>query len=190
MSLPPNPTRPLSPMSSTLSTSAPSVLGKLQEYDSGCGLRTAASTKSDRLTQHHATYTNNSGSIIKRVESSSIAKYISGGLVYWLYTYLTGLVYRPPPVKYTLTGGSAGADDGKEKQMGLYIMAVANGRYLGGNMHIAPKAQISDGQVRSRIARSLYTDQGAFYSFSSYTNQFFFILCLITHSLMLCACTT
>ncbi|KAF9153627.1 hypothetical protein BG015_003006 [Linnemannia schmuckeri] len=87
-----------------------------------------------------------SGSIIKRVESSSIAKYISGGLVYWLYTYLTGLVYRPPPVKYTLTGGSAGAEDGKEKEMGLYIMAVANGRYLGGNMHIAPKAQISDGQ--------------------------------------------
>ncbi|KAF9910345.1 hypothetical protein EC991_006844 [Linnemannia zychae] len=87
-----------------------------------------------------------SGSIIKRVESSSIAKYISGGLVYWLYTYLTGLVYRPPPVKYTLKGGSAGADDEKEKQMGLYIMAVANGRYLGGNMHIAPKADISDSQ--------------------------------------------
>ncbi|KAF9119642.1 hypothetical protein BGW39_000159 [Mortierella sp. 14UC] len=87
-----------------------------------------------------------SGSIIKRVESSSIAKYISGGLVYWLYTYLTGLVYRPPQVKYTLTGGSAGADDGQEKQMGLYIMAVANGRYLGGNMHIAPKADISDSQ--------------------------------------------
>ncbi|KAG0259817.1 hypothetical protein BGZ95_004570 [Linnemannia exigua] len=87
-----------------------------------------------------------SGSIIKRVESSSIAKYISGGLVYWLYTYLTGLVYRPPPVKYTLTEGPAGTEEGKEKQMGLYIMAVANGRYLGGNMHIAPNADISDSQ--------------------------------------------
>ncbi|KAG0365332.1 hypothetical protein BGX24_004186 [Mortierella sp. AD032] len=87
-----------------------------------------------------------SGSIVKRVESSSIAKYVSGGLVYWLYTYLTGLVYRPPPVKYTLTEGPAGAEDVKEKQMGLYIMAVANGRYLGGNMHIAPNADISDSQ--------------------------------------------
>lgn len=145
-------------MNSTLSTSAPSVSGKLQECDSGCGLRTTASAKSDRLTQHPVAYVINtiqSGSIIKRVESSSIAKYISGGLVYWLYTYLTGLVYRPPPVKYTLTGGSADADDGKEKEMGLYIMAVANGRYLGGNMHIAPKAQISDGQVRSRTTHSL-----------------------------------
>jgi diacylglycerol kinase family enzyme len=40
--------------------------------------------------------------------------------------------------------------------MGLYIMAVANGRYLGGNMHIAPKAQISDGQVRKHC-HSLYS---------------------------------
>lgn len=115
----------------------------------------------------------NSGSIIKRVESSSIAKYISGGLVYWLYTYLTGLVYRPPLVKYTLTGGSADADDGKEKQMGLYIMAVANGCYLGGNMHIAPKAQISDGQVGT--TRSLYAEQDAFYSIHHMLTKIFYL---------------
>ncbi|KAF9578085.1 hypothetical protein BGW38_006320, partial [Lunasporangiospora selenospora] len=86
-----------------------------------------------------------SGAIIKRVESSSIAKYISGGLVYWLYTYLTGLTYKPPTVKYVLSDGPNGEED-KEKQMAVYIMAVSNGRYLGGNMHIAPKASISDGK--------------------------------------------
>ncbi|KAF9320112.1 hypothetical protein BG003_007283 [Podila horticola] len=85
-----------------------------------------------------------SGAIIKSVESSSIAKYISGGLVYWLYTYMTGLVYRPPSVRYTLV--KDGEDKGKEEEMKLYIMAIANGTFLGGNMRIAPKANISDGQ--------------------------------------------
>ncbi|GJJ72760.1 diacylglycerol kinase (ATP) [Entomortierella parvispora] len=85
-----------------------------------------------------------SGAIIKSVESSSIAKYISGGLVYWLYTYLTGFVYRPPPVKYTLSNGVDASQDVTDKEMNLYIMAVANGQYLGGNMHIAPKADIAD----------------------------------------------
>ncbi|KAG0203297.1 hypothetical protein BGX28_004393 [Mortierella sp. GBA30] len=89
-----------------------------------------------------------SGAIIKRVESSSIAKYISGGLVYWLYTYLTGLVYEAPLVKYVLSESPSESDDSekKEQQIDLYIMAVANGRYLGGNMHIAPKADITDGK--------------------------------------------
>ncbi|KAF9195272.1 hypothetical protein BGZ51_002787 [Haplosporangium sp. Z 767] len=88
-----------------------------------------------------------SGAIIKRVESSSIAKYISGGLVYWIYTYLTGLRYKAPLVKYTLSENPAGSEEEmKEQQIKLYIMAVANGRYLGGNMHIAPKADITDGK--------------------------------------------
>ncbi|KAF9433879.1 Arp complex subunit [Entomortierella beljakovae] len=86
-----------------------------------------------------------SGQIIKRVESSSIAKHLSGRLVYWIYTYLTALTYKPPHVKYTL----GGVDDNPkkiEKQSELYIMAMANGRYLGGNMRIAPNADISDGK--------------------------------------------
>lgn len=58
---------------------------------------------------------------------------------------MTGLVYRPPPVKYTLI--KDGEDKGEEKDMKLYIMAIANGTFLGGNMRIAPKADISDGQV-------------------------------------------
>ncbi|KAG0042354.1 hypothetical protein BGZ83_000563 [Gryganskiella cystojenkinii] len=85
-----------------------------------------------------------SGAIIKRVESSSIAKYLSGGLVYWIYTYLTGFVYQPPAVMYTLTDGVDPSKDVDDKEMKLYIMAVANGQYLGGNMHIAPKAEIAD----------------------------------------------
>ncbi|KAF9998815.1 Actin- protein 2/3 complex subunit 4 [Entomortierella chlamydospora] len=83
-----------------------------------------------------------SGAIIKRVESSSLAKYLSGGLVYWIYTYLTALTYRSPRVKYTLSEDTTPAKD--EKQIELYIMAMANGRYFGGNMHIAPNADISD----------------------------------------------
>ncbi|KAG0260105.1 hypothetical protein BG011_002124 [Mortierella polycephala] len=88
-----------------------------------------------------------SGAIVKRVESSSIAKYVSGGLVYWIYTYLTGLRYKSPLVKYTMSGNPAGSEEKtSEQEANLYIMAVANGRYLGGNMHIAPKADISDGK--------------------------------------------
>ncbi|KAF9112117.1 Arp complex subunit [Mortierella sp. AM989] len=88
-----------------------------------------------------------SGAIIRKVETSSVAKYLSGGLVYWIYTYLTGLTYQPPLVKYTLTEDAASANDGvDDKQIELYIMAMANGRYLGGNMHIAPNADIADGK--------------------------------------------
>lgn len=68
-------------------------------------------------------------------------------MVYWLYTYLTGLVYRPPAVKYTLTNGVDSSQDVTDKEMKLYIMAVANGQYFGGNMHIAPKADIADSKV-------------------------------------------
>ncbi|KAG0312963.1 hypothetical protein BGZ99_009165 [Dissophora globulifera] len=88
-----------------------------------------------------------SGAIIKRVESSSIAKFLSGGLVYWIYTYLTGVTYRPPRIKCTLSSGATDADNTKEQEMDLYIMAVANAQYFGGNMHIAPKADIADGKA-------------------------------------------
>ncbi|KAF9408364.1 hypothetical protein BGZ94_002339 [Podila epigama] len=85
-----------------------------------------------------------SGAIIKSVASSPLAKYISGGLVYWLYTYMTGLFYRPPPVRYTLVNG---VDDKEmEQQMKLYIMAIANATYMGGNMRIAPIADMTDGK--------------------------------------------
>ncbi|KAF8938013.1 hypothetical protein BGZ58_001754 [Dissophora ornata] len=87
-----------------------------------------------------------SGAIIKRVESSSLAKLLSGGLAYWIYTYLTGLTYKAPRVKYTLSEGDAGEEATKEQQMDLYLMAVANGRYFGGNMHVAPNADIADGK--------------------------------------------
>ncbi|KAK3824908.1 MAG: ATP-NAD kinase-like domain-containing protein [Benniella sp.] len=87
-----------------------------------------------------------SGAIIKRVESSKIAKLLSGRLVYWIYTYLTGLTYVAPRVKYTLSEGAPDSEESKDQQLNLYIMAVANGQYLGGNMHIAPKAEISDGK--------------------------------------------
>jgi hypothetical protein len=70
--------------------------------------------------------------------------------VYWLYTYLTGFVYQPPPVKYTLTDGVDGSQDVEDKDMKLYIMAVANGQYFGGNMHIAPKADITDNKVEMK----------------------------------------
>ena len=67
--------------------------------------------------------------------------------MYWIYTYLTGLTYKAPCVKYTLSEGDVGEEATKEQQMNIYIMAVANGRYLGGNMHIAPNADIADGKV-------------------------------------------
>ncbi|KAF9997515.1 hypothetical protein BGZ65_006910, partial [Modicella reniformis] len=66
-----------------------------------------------------------SGAIIKRVESSSIAKLLSGSLVYWIYTYLTGLTYVAPRVKYTLSEGTSDSENSEEEeqQMNLYIMA-------------------------------------------------------------------
>ncbi|KAI8345694.1 ATP-NAD kinase-like domain-containing protein [Mortierella sp. GBAus27b] len=87
-----------------------------------------------------------SGAIVKRVESSSLAKLLSGRLIYWIYTYLTGFFYVAPRVKYTLSEGTADAERTKEEQVDLYIMAAANGRYIGGNMNVAPQADLSDGK--------------------------------------------
>ncbi|KAF9157880.1 hypothetical protein DFQ26_008229 [Actinomortierella ambigua] len=106
-----------------------------------------------------------SGNIIRSVEKSPLTKHLSGGLVYWIYTYLNGLVYKPPAVKYTIKDGAQSSEHIVELQgeqqkkpqdeqnqqswddnMNLYVLAVANGKYFGGNMRVAPNADVSDGK--------------------------------------------
>ena len=56
--------------------------------------------------------------------------------------YLTGTLralasYRPPRMRITI--------DGEAIERGVYFAAVANARYFGGGMHIAPTALLDDG---------------------------------------------
>ncbi|KAF9907613.1 hypothetical protein BX616_000373 [Lobosporangium transversale] len=63
---------------------------------------------------------------------------------------------RAPRVKFTINEGNQVKDNVRNEELDLYIMAVANGQYLGGNMHIAPDADITDGKVNTLIDSRLY----------------------------------
>ncbi|KAG0227380.1 hypothetical protein BGW42_002970 [Actinomortierella wolfii] len=125
-------------------------------------------TKPDSDAEKHEQYFINicsvgiSGNIIRSVEKSPLSKHLSGSLVYWIYTYLNGLVYKSPAVKYIIKDGAQSSEHVVQQQeqqnaqneqqqswddnMNLYVLAVANGKYFGGNMRVAPNADVSDGK--------------------------------------------
>jgi len=64
---------------------------------------------------------------------------VFGGFVSFLWaTFITFFTYRNPPVSVTVDGGAP-------EEMKITNIAVANGRYFGGGMMVAPKAEMDDG---------------------------------------------
>jgi YegS/Rv2252/BmrU family lipid kinase len=69
------------------------------------------------------------------------SKRLGGKLSFMIATARAGLAYDNQRVRIVFDGDQAGAID-----LTAYVVAVANGRYFGGGMQIAPEAELSDGQ--------------------------------------------
>ncbi len=87
-----------------------------------------------------------SGEVVKRVNASG--KHL-GSLEYLRATLAAGLQYRPPSVE--LVGGPWG----KGKQLKLLLAVVANGRYFGGGMCIAPEAAPDDQRLELLVVEEM-----------------------------------
>ena len=80
-----------------------------------------------------------SGLVDEYVNQTS--KRLGGRLSFMLATARAGFTYDNQRVRLVFDGDSAGAVD-----VTVYLVAIANGRYFGGGMHIAPDAELDDGQ--------------------------------------------
>lgn len=80
-----------------------------------------------------------SGLVDEYVNQTS--KRLGGRVSFMLATARAGFTYDNQRVRLVFDGDDAGAVD-----VTIYLVAVANGRYFGGGMHIAPKAELDDGQ--------------------------------------------
>ncbi len=78
-----------------------------------------------------------SGRVVKYVNESS--KALGGKLSFALATLRAGMGYKNASIRLTL-------DDDAPREGKIYTVAVANGRYFGGGMMIAPNAALDDGQ--------------------------------------------
>jgi YegS/Rv2252/BmrU family lipid kinase len=78
-----------------------------------------------------------SGLVDRYVNRSS--KVLGGRASFFLSTARASLAYRNPRCRITV-------DDGAPVEQGIYNVAVANGRYFGGGMKVAPDAVLDDGR--------------------------------------------
>ncbi len=77
-----------------------------------------------------------SGLVDRYVNQSS--KALGGTISFAMATIRAGINYKNASVSMRLDGGPA-------KEGRIYTVAVANGRYFGGGMHVAPHAELDDG---------------------------------------------
>jgi YegS/Rv2252/BmrU family lipid kinase len=77
------------------------------------------------------------GGLVDRYVNQS-GKALGGTLSFALATLRAGLEYKNANIRLTLDGGAA-------KEGRVYNVAVANGRYFGGGMKVAPDAELDDG---------------------------------------------
>lgn len=78
-----------------------------------------------------------SGSIVISLERHSWLKKCFGSLSYLLYTLFNIFTYSNADVRITV-------EDNPSYECKLLMMAVCNGQFFGGHMHVAPKAKIDD----------------------------------------------
>jgi diacylglycerol kinase family enzyme len=69
------------------------------------------------------------------------SKRLGGTLSFLLATARAGMTYKNQRVRLVFDG-----DDASSREVTVQTVAIANGRYFGGGMHIAPHAQLDDGQ--------------------------------------------
>lgn len=77
------------------------------------------------------------GGLVDRYVNQS-SKALGGKLSFAIATLKAGAAYKNARVRLTL-------DDGPAKEGRIYNVAVANGRYFGGGMKVAPDAALDDG---------------------------------------------
>jgi len=79
-----------------------------------------------------------SGQVVKATEKSKFLKKLGGTLNYLLHSLSELLKYRKSTVRIQI-------DDAPAFECSLLMMAICNGQYFGGRMHVAPMAKIDDG---------------------------------------------
>ncbi len=78
-----------------------------------------------------------SGEVDLAVNKAKILKFLGGFLVFFIHTILTRLKYQHPTVKFKVND--------RQEELEILTIALANGRYFGGGMQVAPKAKVDDG---------------------------------------------
>lgn len=79
-----------------------------------------------------------SGDVVTRVNRARIAKWFGGPFAFKWHSTMAALRFRPWRVRLTV-------DDVYDETLALSVAAIANGRYFGGGMRIAPDADTADG---------------------------------------------
>jgi YegS/Rv2252/BmrU family lipid kinase len=79
------------------------------------------------------------GGVVDRIVNSS-SKRLGGRATFLLATVRAFAAYRNQPVKIVYDGDEASAEEAT-----INNVAVANGRYFGGGMFVAPRAELDDG---------------------------------------------
>lgn len=77
------------------------------------------------------------GGLVDRYANRS-SKFLGGKLTFFIASLRATLKYKNAAVRVRL-------DDRPVREHRIYLVAVANGRYCGGSMHVAPTAFIDDG---------------------------------------------
>jgi YegS/Rv2252/BmrU family lipid kinase len=79
-----------------------------------------------------------SGAVDRAVSRARFSKLLGGSFAFLWATLATALRYKPMPVRIT-------ADTGFDEIVNIGTAAIANGRFFGGGMMIAPHAEPDDG---------------------------------------------
>lgn len=87
-----------------------------------------------------------SGEVVRAVNRASISKLFGGAFTFLWSTLVTSFRFKPHQVRIT-------TDEGLDETMNIGICAVANGKFFGGGMMMAPNADPSDGRFDIVIMR-------------------------------------
>ncbi len=87
-----------------------------------------------------------SGAVVRAVNRARFSKLFGGSFAFLWATLVTAWRYKPKPVRLI-------ADTGFDQTVNVGVCAVANGKYFGGGMKIAPDALPDDGTFDIVIMR-------------------------------------
>lgn len=79
-----------------------------------------------------------SGDVVRAVNNAGMSKMLGGAFAFTWATLVTSIRYKPHPVRLQ-------TDTGFDEVLNVGVCAVANGRFFGGGMMIAPEAEPDDG---------------------------------------------
>ena len=86
------------------------------------------------------------GEVAGRVNKSG--KSLGGFITFLLATLAALLTFKKPLIRLRIDGRT-------DKQITCWHVAIANGQYQGGGMHIAPEAKVDDGRLRVTVVGDL-----------------------------------